>query len=57
MSVSGGSASRVEADDFLVLLVAIPAGRLGDRIGRKKMLTIALLGVLVSISEIFVVCK
>lgn len=40
-----------------VLLVAIPIGRLGDCIGRRKIMALSLLGVAGSLTEIFVVCK
>lgn len=40
----------------LVLLVAVPFGRLGDRYGRRKILATALVGVAASLCEIFVVC-
>lgn len=40
----------------LVLLVAIPIGKLGDRLGRRKIMALSLLGVAGSLTEIFVVC-
>ncbi|EPE34909.1 MFS general substrate transporter [Glarea lozoyensis ATCC 20868] len=43
-------------DGIVVLLVTIPFGKLGDYIGRKKVIAIALTGVFFSLSEIFVVC-
>ncbi|KAG9231947.1 major facilitator superfamily domain-containing protein [Amylocarpus encephaloides] len=43
-------------DVIPVLLVTIPFGKLGDRFGRRKILALALVGVLVSLSEVFLVC-
>ncbi|KAF8861648.1 MFS general substrate transporter [Acephala macrosclerotiorum] len=43
-------------DMIAVLLVAIPFGRLGDRHGRKKIMGLAVLGVVFSLVEIFVIC-
>jgi MFS family permease len=47
-------------DDLLtrvsVLLVAMPIGRLGDHIGRRKVTALALLGLAGSLAEIFTVC-
>ena len=36
--------------------MAIPFGKLGDRLGRRKILILALIGVAVSLAEIFFVC-
>ncbi|KUJ06787.1 uncharacterized protein LY89DRAFT_602527 [Mollisia scopiformis] len=44
-------------DMIAVLLVAIPFGRLGDRLGRRKIMALAVLGVVLSLVEIFFVCK
>jgi MFS family permease len=44
-------------DFVLVLLVAIPTGRLGDAYGRRKILGATLAGVCCWLSVIFVVCK
>jgi len=44
-------------DLFIVLLVAIPIGSLGDHHGRRKIMVLALLGVVGSLCEIFTVCK
>ncbi|TGO76565.1 hypothetical protein BELL_0148g00010 [Botrytis elliptica] len=43
-------------DTVPVLLVAIPIGNLGDRYGRRKIMAISLIGVGLSLVEIFVVC-
>ncbi|KAF4634520.1 hypothetical protein G7Y89_g3589 [Cudoniella acicularis] len=43
-------------DTIPVLLVTIPTGRLGDRYGRRKIMALALFGVVGSLSEVFVVC-
>ncbi|EKD21754.1 MFS multidrug transporter [Drepanopeziza brunnea f. sp. 'multigermtubi' MB_m1] len=43
-------------DTIPVLLVAIPVGRLGDHHGRRQIMAMALLGVVGSLVEIFVVC-
>ena len=39
-----------------MLLVAMPIGRLGDHIGRRKITALALLGLAGSLAEIFTVC-
>ena len=44
------------ADKDLVLLVAVPIGRLGDHHGRRNIMALALLGVTGSLCEIFIVC-
>lgn len=41
----------------VVLLVAMPLGNLGDRIGRRKIMAVSLVGVVMSLLELFVVCK
>ena len=41
---------------YPVLLVAIPIGKLGDHHGRRKIMALSLVGVAVSLVEIFVVC-
>ncbi|KAF5872683.1 putative alternative oxidase protein [Botrytis fragariae] len=43
-------------DTVPVLLVAIPIGNLGDRYGRRKIMALSLIGVGLSLVEIFVVC-
>ncbi|KAK2627797.1 hypothetical protein QTJ16_002443 [Diplocarpon rosae] len=43
-------------DTIPVLLVAVPFGKLGDRLGRRKIMAMSLLGVAGSLTEIFVVC-
>ncbi|KAF7947912.1 hypothetical protein EAE96_008984 [Botrytis aclada] len=43
-------------DTVPVLLVAIPIGNLGDRYGRRKIMALSLIGVGLSLLEIFVVC-
>jgi hypothetical protein len=43
-------------DKVLVLLVAVPIGRLGDHHGRRKIMALALVGVTGSLCEIFTVC-
>ncbi|PBP21869.1 MFS multidrug transporter [Diplocarpon rosae] len=43
-------------DTIPVLLVAIPIGKLGDRLGRRKIMAMSLLGVAGSLTEIFIVC-
>lgn len=48
---------KIDADLIPVLLVAVPLGRLGDQHGRRKIMTLALLGVAGSLSEIFIVCE
>jgi MFS family permease len=42
-------------DTLPVLLVAIPVGKLADRYGRKKLMSLNLIGVLVAMAEIMVV--
>ncbi|TGO47716.1 hypothetical protein BCON_0266g00080 [Botryotinia convoluta] len=43
-------------DTVPVLLVAIPIGNLGDRYGRRKIMALSLIGVGLSLVQIFVVC-
>ncbi|KAA8571033.1 hypothetical protein EYC84_000399 [Monilinia fructicola] len=43
-------------DTVPVLLVAIPIGSFGDRYGRRKIMALSLIGVGLSLVEIFVVC-
>ncbi|KAJ8060395.1 hypothetical protein OCU04_010725 [Sclerotinia nivalis] len=43
-------------DTVPVLLVAIPIGNLGDQYGRRKIMALSLIGVGLSLVEIFVVC-
>ncbi|KAB8298178.1 hypothetical protein EYC80_001924 [Monilinia laxa] len=43
-------------DTVPVLLVAIPIGSLGDSYGRRKIMALSLIGVGLSLLEIFVVC-
>ncbi|KAK6586895.1 hypothetical protein PZA11_000185 [Diplocarpon coronariae] len=43
-------------DTIPVLLVAIPIAKLGDRLGRRRIMAISLLGVAGSLAEIFIVC-
>jgi MFS family permease len=44
------------ADIVSVLLVAVPIGKLGDHHGRRKIMAMALFGVVGSLCEIFTVC-
>lgn len=41
----------------LVLLIAVPMGKLGDHHGRRRIMALTLLGVAVAYSEIFIVCE
>jgi MFS family permease len=41
---------------FLVLLMAIPMGKIGDKYGRGKIMALSLVGVGGWLCEIFVVC-
>ncbi|CCD52799.1 hypothetical protein BofuT4_P002460.1 [Botrytis cinerea T4] len=43
-------------DTIPVLLVAIPIGNLGDRYGRRNIMALSLIGVGLSLVEIFIVC-
>ncbi|RFU30995.1 hypothetical protein B7463_g5302, partial [Scytalidium lignicola] len=43
-------------DTLAVILVGIPFGKLGDRYGLRKTLAVAVVGVIFSLSTIFVVC-
>ncbi|KAE8447153.1 hypothetical protein EG329_010984 [Mollisiaceae sp. DMI_Dod_QoI] len=43
-------------DMIAVLLVAIPFGRLGDHYGRKKVMSLAVVGVAFSLLEIYTIC-
>ncbi|TEY42009.1 hypothetical protein BOTCAL_0401g00120 [Botryotinia calthae] len=43
-------------DTVPVLLVAIPIGNLGDRYGRRNIMALSLIGVGLSLVEIFIVC-
>jgi hypothetical protein len=44
------------SDCDLVLIIAVPFGKLGDRYGRRKLLAVILLGVASSYCQIFLVC-
>jgi len=44
-------------DTIPVLVVAIPLGRMGDIWGRRKILMLSLVGVVLSLVEIFIVCE
>ena len=44
-------------DTIPVLVVAIPLGRMADVLGRRKILMLSLFGVVLSLVEIFIVCK
>jgi MFS family permease len=41
----------------LVLLVAVPMGKLGDRYGRRKIMALTLFGIACALSEVFIVCE
>ncbi len=45
-----------EADAFLVLLVTIPIGNLGDHHGRRQIMALSLVGFAGALTEMFVVC-
>lgn len=51
-----GEEKRRNADRYIVLLVAIPIGNLGDRYGRRNIMALSLIGVGLSLVEIFIVC-
>jgi len=44
-------------DTIPVLVVAIPLGRMGDIWGRRKILMLSLVGVILSLIEILTICK
>lgn len=47
---------RIVAQIFIVLLMAIPIGKFGDRYGRRKIMALSLIGVALSLCEVFIVC-
>ncbi|KAG0652603.1 Aspercryptin biosynthesis cluster C [Hyphodiscus hymeniophilus] len=46
----------LSTDIPLVLLIAIPMGKLGDRYGRRRIMAWSLFGVALSLCEVFTVC-